>query len=249
MYDDFALVYDELMDDFDYPRWARFYIRLLKKAGCAPKTVFECGCGTGSLSVQFARTGWKLTASDLSEDMLRVAQDKARKCGLFIPFVQMDMRALELPRPVDAILACCDAVNYLTSPDDVRTFFDGAFRHLKKGGVLAFDLSSEAKLLPMKNAFYGEERDNVTYLWQNSLDESSRVLTMDLTFFVKEDSGLYRRFDEQHRQRIHTQSEITSLLAECGFSDICVYGDCVSDAPPASPSPDDKRLHFTAKKL
>ena len=33
MYEDFAAVYDALMDDFDYPAWANYYLRLLAMAG------------------------------------------------------------------------------------------------------------------------------------------------------------------------------------------------------------------------
>ncbi|MBR6221668.1 MAG: class I SAM-dependent methyltransferase [Clostridia bacterium] len=242
MYEEFAAVYDALMDDFDYPAWANYYLRLLNEAGCRPRAAFECGCGTGSMSIPFARAGLRLTASDLSEDMLRVAQQKARKNGVSIPFVRMDMRALELPRPVDAILACCDAVNYLTGEADVSAFFRAAHRFLKPGGVLAFDISSEEKLVAMGGAFYGEDRDGITYLWQNSMDEKSRVVTMDLTFFVETEGGLYRRFDERHRQRAHSQGEIVRWLEAAGFGDIRVYGDRTMNPP----APGDMRLHFTA---
>ena len=51
MYNRFAEVYDRLMDDFDYPAWAEYYLGLLKKAGCTPKTMCECGCGTGSMTL------------------------------------------------------------------------------------------------------------------------------------------------------------------------------------------------------
>ena len=244
MYEDFAAVYDALMDDFDYPAWAAYYLRLLRAAGCEPKSVCECGCGTGSLSIPLARAGVKLVASDLSEDMLRAAQAKARKNGVAIPFVRQDMRALELPRPVDAVIACCDAVNYLVSPSDALAFFRAAHRALKPGGVLAFDVSSEAKLRGMDGEFYGEERDDLAYLWQNAMDPETRVLTMDLTFFVEEKSGLYRRFGERHLQRAHSEEEITRWLAEAGFSDVHVYGDRTMDPP----APGEARLHFTAKK-
>ena len=154
------------------------------------------------------------------------------------------MRFLELPRPVDAILACCDAVNYLTTESDVNAFFQSARRFLKKDGVLAFDISSEHKLSGMKDAFYGEERDHIAYLWQNDMDRQTRVLTMDLTFFVETENGLYRRFSEQHRQRAHSVGELKGWLEECGFSDIRVYGDRVLRAP----ADDEPRIHFTAKK-
>lgn len=32
MYDDFASVYDTLMDDFDYDGWSRHYLRLIRLA-------------------------------------------------------------------------------------------------------------------------------------------------------------------------------------------------------------------------
>ncbi len=242
MYEEFAAVYDALMDDFDYPAWAAYYLRLLGEAGCAPRAVFECGCGTGSLSIPLAKAGLRLTASDLSEDMLRIAQRKARKSGVSIPFVRMDMRSLQLPRPVDAILACCDAVNYLTSEGDVLAFFRAAHSFLKSGGALAFDVSSQAKLTAMKDAFFGEDRDDIAYLWQNSMDEASHVVTMDLTFFVETENGLYRRFDERHLQRAHSQEELTRWLGQAGFTGIRVYGDRTLNPP----GPDEQRLHFTA---
>lgn len=244
MYEDFAAVYDALMDDFDYPAWAAFYLRLLAAAGCAPKTAFECGCGTGSMSIPLARTGLRLAASDLSEDMLRLAQDKARRSGVMIPFVRMDMREMATPRPVDAVLACCDAVNYLTRAEDVLAFFRAARRSLKSGGVLAFDVSSAAKLTAMKDAFYGEEREGIAYLWQNRMDEDTLVITMDLTFFVETEGGLFRRFQEEHIQRAHTQEELAAWLAEAGFVDVRVCGDRTLDPP----GPNEQRLHLTAKK-
>ena len=129
-------------------------------------------------------------------------------------------------------------------PSHVRAFFDGAFRFLKKGGVLAFDISSRDKLTRMDGAFYGEERDSVAYLWQNRMDPETRVLAMDLTFFVETEGGLYRRFEEHQLQRAHDVSELTAWLGESGFTDIRVYGDRTM-SPPAE---GEARIHFTAKK-
>ena len=79
MYEQFADLYDRLMDDFNYPAWADYYLALLSRHGVKPKLLCECGCGTGSMSIEFAKRRVKLIASDLSEDMLRTAQNKARK--------------------------------------------------------------------------------------------------------------------------------------------------------------------------
>lgn len=245
MYEQFAALYDRLMDDFNYPAWADYYLTLLARHGVKPKLICECGCGTGSMSVEFAKRRMKLVSSDLSEDMLRAAQDKARKSGVMIPFVQQDMRQLSIHKPCEAVLCCCDGVNYLTDRESVHEFFRAAFKALRPGGALAFDISSRYKLRDkMGSAFFGEERDEVAYLWQNQYDMETDIILMDLTFFVRREDDLYERFTEQHEQRAHTKEEILEWLGECGFVDAAAYGDQTFEAP----APDTERIHFIAKK-
>lgn len=244
-YRDFATIYDRLMDDFDYPAWAQHYLKLIQRMGGTARRVGECGCGTGSLSVELAKRGVQLVSGDISEDMLRLAGEKARKNGLMIPFVRQDMRHLSFHRPMDAIIAGCDAVNYLLSVADLDAFFEAAFRNLKAGGVLAFDISSPYKLMDLTgDGFFGEEREEITYLWQNRADREKRLITMDLSFFVRQSGDLYRKFRETHVQRAHTQGEILEALKRAGFLGAGVYGDFGFEPP------GDKalRLHFAARK-
>ena len=213
MYQQFAQVYDRLMDDFDYAAWADDYLRLIRSRLPQATTACECGCGTGNMTVQLARRGLKLTASDLSEDMLRLAQEKARRAGVSVPFVRQDMRSLALHRPVDA--------------------------------VIAFDVSTRFKLKEeMGDAFFGEEREDVAYLWQNRYDDARQRITMDLTFFLLQDDGLYRRFSETHVQRAHLPEELTAWLGECGFEGVTIYGETTF----AAPAPQCRRIHIIAQK-
>lgn len=245
MYQEFAAVYDRFMDDFDYTAWADYYLEILKRQGYGGGEICECGCGTGSLSIELLKRGVKLISSDISEDMLRIASDKARRSGVRARFVREDMRALKLPHRVDAVICACDGVNYLTSQGDVQRFFTAAFDALKSGGVLAFDISSRHKLENvLGNGFFGEERDDAAYLWQNSLDAQKHIVDMDITFFVQERGGLYRRFAERQTQRAHSADEIAAWISECGFGKISVFGDRTFDAP----REDEMRLHFTAVK-
>jgi len=246
MYDDFAGVYDTLMDDYDYDAWSRHYLSLIDDTlEERPVRAVECACGTGSLTVRFAKAGLSMVGVDLSASMLRRAEEKARKWGVNAAFVRQDMKKLELPRRVGVVFTTCDGVNYLTTPADVRAFFAAAYRQLLPGGALCFDCSSRHKLETMMgDAFFGEERDGLAILWQNSLNRESHILTMDVTFFVREEDGRYRRFREQHRQRAHSQQEITEWLSLAGFEDIHVFGEMRKDAP----REDDIRIHYTARK-
>lgn len=244
-YGDFAGVYDRLMDDFDYPRWAEYYLQIIAETGVKMRRICDCACGTGSMSVEFSKKGLNVTGVDLSSDMLRLASVKARRSAQKIVFVQQDMANLTLPRPVDAIICACDGVNYLTTDEALSGFFKSAHAAIKDGGCLAFDISSRHKLENIiGNGFFGEERDEVAYLWSNKCDPETHIVDMDLTFFVREEEDLFRHFTENHVQRAHSAEEIKAHLEKAGFVDIKIYGDRTMCAP----ADDEKRLHFTAIK-
>ena len=245
-YGEFASVYDRLMDDFDYPRWAEYYMELIARAGCRPKKLCDCACGTGSMSVEFAKRGMVVTGVDISRDMLEIAAVKARRAAQKIMFTAQDMTELALPRPVDALVCACDGVNYLTEPQSIEKFFRAVHAALRPGGCLAFDISSRHKLENViGSGFFGEERDDIAYIWSNALDAERHIVDMDLTFFVRQDGDMYRRFTEKHRQRAHSADEMEKALLECGFADIRIYGDRTFEAP----KPEELRLHFTAVRV
>lgn len=240
-YRGFAGIYDLLMDDFDYPRWADYYMRLLERAGVQARALCDCACGTGTMSLQFAKQGMQVTGVDISREMLELAQEKARQSGVQVQFACQDMSRLQLPKPVDAIVCACDGVNYLTTDKRVRAFFDAAYAHLRPGGALAFDISSPYKLRHvLGDNFFGEERDEVAYIWQNELNGD--IVDMDLTFFIRAEGDLYRRVTETHRQRAHEPERLAQLLKEAGFGKICIFGDRTEEAP----APEELRVHFLA---
>ena len=241
-YSGFAGVYDLLMDDFDYPAWAEYYLRLLERAGVNAQNICECACGTGSMTVEFAKRGLKVTGVDISREMLEQAAEKARQNGMRIQFVCQDMCNLQLPKQADALLCTCDGVNYLTTPKRALSFFQKAYDQIKPGGAFAFDISSPHKLKNvLGNAFFGLEREEAAYLWQNTLKDD--IVTMDITFFLPtEEEELYERVHETHRQRAHEPEEIRALLMEAGFTDVQIFGDMHFDPP----KDDEMRIHFLA---
>lgn len=133
MYTSFSEVYDELMADVNYNAWAAFYCRLMEAYGIREGKICECACGTGNLTLPLYKRGFHLTGVDLSQEMLWIASQKARNQGIAIPFVRQDMRQLHLHRPMDAVLATCDGVNYLLGDEDVLQFFRSAFAALRPG--------------------------------------------------------------------------------------------------------------------
>ncbi|MCH5279107.1 MAG: class I SAM-dependent methyltransferase [Christensenellaceae bacterium] len=243
----FAALYDMFMDDVDYDGWAKYIAELIGRPCC---TVLECGCGTGEITVRLKKLGFDITGSDISRDMLEVASEKARRNGLRIPFVRMDMRNIALHRQVDCIVAPCDCVNYLTSIRACEEFFQSAYSVIKPGGLLLFDVSSRYKL---KNILgmntFSDSREDAAYIWRNNYDSERKLIEMELEFFVRagesiDGTPLFERFTETHIQRAHSEQELHSRLEGAGFKVKNVF-DAFKFIPPGE---DCERLQFIAIK-
>ena len=237
-YNKFAGIYDSLMNDVPYDAWAEF---ILKKAVGAVEAV-DGACGTGNIAQRLAMRGVKVTAFDISEEMLGLAQEKARKNGLSIRYIEQDLTEFELTHKTDLITVCCDGVNYLTEEGEMQACFKCAAEALKNGGRFIFDISSEYKLTAMDGQMYGDDGDEIAYMWNNTVEDG--VLEMSLSFFCREDNGLYRRFDETHCQRIYKCDEVIGALENAGFVGIEVY-DNYTDRPASDTS---ERLTFVCRK-
>jgi len=78
--------------------------------------------------MELQKLGYHMTGVDLSTEMLFEAGQKARKAAMGIPFIRQDMRLLNLHRPMDAVIATNDGLNYLKNDEDIRKFFSAANR-------------------------------------------------------------------------------------------------------------------------
>ena len=245
LYERFSTVYDRLMRDVDYDAWARCLDGLIR--GFQPASanaILECACGTGELTWRLDQIGYNVVASDLSADMLRVAEEKCRKRGLRIPFVCQDMTKLSFERPFDAVIAACDGVNYLLTDRALHDFFRSAWDCLKPGGLLLFDVSSAYKLENVLGLnTFADDGEDVAYIWKNMYDPKSALLEMNLSFFVRK-NGVYERFGEKQLQRAYTVAELTRALNDCGYDILGAYEAFTDNAA----APDSERIQMIARK-
>ena len=147
---------------------------------------------------------------------------------------------------MDAVLATCDGVNYLLTEEDLLSFFRAAARAVRPGGALIFDVSTPYKIrnILCSGGLLGEDRENITYLWTNTWHEKRKTVEMDLSFFVKDDDGRYRRIDERQHQRAWEQQELKEMLWRAGFKAVSLYGDYTMNAA----KEENQRWHIAATR-
>ena len=223
MYNDFAYIYDKLINDVDYRKWADYYFKIFQRYGLDPKLGLDLGCGTGNLTVELANRGIEMTGVDISEDMLMVAREKSE--GMDILYLNQDMTEFELYGTVDFIVSSLDCMNYITDKRDLLKVMKLANNYLEPGGLFIFDINTRYKLENIigNNTFILENEDCFCS-WQNEYDKKRRISNFYLTFFCKNNEE-YVRFDEHHRERAYEIEEIKSIIESSGMRLLKVYND------------------------
>lgn len=231
-YTDFAEVYDELMDDTPYEEWSDFLIKLMDKYGLSKPVrdsedalesernlVLDLGCGTGTLTELMYKKGYDMIGVDNSETMLGIAMKKREESGSNILYLLQDMRELELYSTVGTVISVCDSVNYILDADELVTVFRLVNNYLYPKGVFIFDFNTDYKYREViGESVIAENRDDCSFIWENYYDEDAYINEYDVTVFVMEDNGLFRKFEETHFQRGYSTEEMISLVERAGMN-------------------------------
>ncbi len=242
MYNDFAYIYDKLINDVDYKEWADYYFKIFQRYGLDPKLGLDLGCGTGNLTVELANRGIEMTGVDLSEDMLMVAREKSD--GLDILYLNQDMTEFELYGTVDFIISSLDCINYITDKRDLLKVMKLANNYLGPGGLFIFDINTRYKLENVigDNTFILED-DDCFCSWQNEYDKRRKLSDFYLTFFCKNGEE-YTRFDEHHNERAYDIDEIKAIIESSGMRLLKVYHDRSFE----NPKKNSERVFFVAQE-
>ena len=237
-----ARSYDRLTADVDYGRWADYVERHFRKGGRPVRTVAELGCGTGSLTALLAGRGYRMTAVDLSPDMLAAAEQKCR--GMDVLFLCQDMSRLALLDRPDAVISCLDSVNYITRPAALRRTFRRGYPALAPGGLFLFDIKTPEALEGADGQTYLDEDEDLFCVWRGEYSPRRRICGYGLDLFVREEDGSWSRGGEYHEEYAYTRREAEDFLREAGFCRIKVYGDKTMSAPRDGAY----RIFFAARK-
>ena len=235
--------YDRLTSDVDYEQVVSFYFDILQKENLQPRTAVDLACGTGSVALLLARKGLRVTAVDMSEEMLCVAVQKAQELENPPLFVCQCLEQLQLPRGVDLAVCALDSIDYITDPAVCAEAMKRIYKALNPGGCFIFDVNTPQKLRAMDGQVFLDEDEDVYCVWRGAFDAQTNICTYGMDLFQRHGNAWSRSFEE-HCEYAYSAKQLTDYLKDAGFTHIRVYGDRTMEKP----APGDQRIYIKARK-
>ena len=181
-------------------------------SGIGDGLVLEFGCGSGALTRHLLAAGLRVVATDASADMLALARASLGPSA--------DLRLLALPGDplpdADAIVSVGHAISYLPDAAAVDAALAALAGALRPGGVLAFDiLDLDFGQARAGDPPFARVQDDWAIITEFSTPAPDRFVR-DITTFVPDGAGAWRRGGEHHENVLVDTSRIPALLAGHG---------------------------------
>lgn len=249
IYSNFASVYDTLMDNIPYDEWADYLHQLLLEYGISNGIIAELGCGTGNITERMAGYGYDMIGIDCAPSMLDIANEKKEQNRTSSLYLCQDMREFELYGTAAAIISLCDSVNYITDAAELTHVFSLVNNYLDPDGLFIFDFHPLHYYRDIvADATIAEDRDTISFIWDNYFDETESINELALSLFVQAhpdcDDNLFHKYEELHVQKGYTLEEMKQIVTDAGLTLLACY-----DAFTHEPATEEcERIYILAKE-
>lgn len=245
-YGELAFFYDRLTDNAEYSKRCDYITDLLSENGVSEGILLDLACGTGNLSELFSQKGFDVIGVDISENMLSVATEKSYDKGLDILYLCQDMAELDLYGTINCAVCALDSINHVTDSDKVRKAIQKVGLFMEKGGVFIFDVNTRYKHREiLGNNTFVYDLDDIYCVWQNTLDEASDTVHIELDLFSSDGARKYERFEEEFDEVIYDREQLEGWLKKYGFEIAGVYEEFTRQPV----KPDTQRAVYVCRKI
>ncbi len=201
--------------------------------------ILDVPCGSGRHALELARSGFRVTGLDISQDAITRAEAAAREGGVTASFLRAELLHFVIDEPFDGIVCLGNSLGYF-EPDRTRAFLGRLAASVRSGGRLVLDTSVCAEsVFPLEEerryAFEGDSYDTLrVYDPMRSILKTRAQLTL---------SGAAHELLYHHY--VVTSGELVRLLEAVGFTTTGLFVD-TEHAPFVLGSP---RLLLTAVRI
>jgi len=181
--------------------------------------ILDLCCGIGRHSLEFARRGYQVTGVDRTKFYLDKAERQAKAEDLEIEFINEDMRAFSRNNAFDVVINMFTSFGYFEDADDDRRVVENVYRSLKSNGKFLIEvMGKELIARDFRERDWNEFNDFIILEERKLLNNWEKIESRWIV--VKDDQQVEHKFV----LRLYSALELSSLLKQCGFSNVEVYG-------------------------
>ena len=181
--------------------------------------VLDLCCGVGRHSLELALRGFQVTGVDRTRAYLDRAAQQATEEGLDVEFVLEDMRIFCRPDSFEAAISMYTSFGYFENLDEERKVVKNVCQSLKAGGVFLIEMMGKEVLAGRFQERDWFEEDGVIRLEERKIT-GNWGWTEGRWIMLRGNE----RVEGNISVRLYSATEIVSLLKECGFCQVHVYG-------------------------
>jgi len=217
MYTDLAPWFHLLTHPSDYREEAEFVTRVVDELVDGPaETLLELGSGGGN-NASHLKERFTCTLTDLSPQMLELSATVNPECEHLVG----DMRELRLRRTFDAVFVH-DAIEYMTTEEDLRRAVLTAYVHCRPGGVAVLVPDHVAENFEPQTEHGGNDAPDgraVRYLsWSLDPDPNDTTTRTDYAFLLRATDGTVSVAHDTHELGLFPRELWLRVIAEAGFT-------------------------------
>jgi trans-aconitate methyltransferase len=201
----------------EYTQEATYLAAVLSSTAAIPvHDLLDLGSGGGHVAMHL-KDRFTLTLADISGDMLEVSRRLNPQCR----HVRGDMRTMRLGQQFDAVLTH-DAIDYVTSRDDLAMVIATAFEHCRPGGIAVFvpDYVKDDFRALTGGGGGGEDETGRKATFRERTwdpDPADDWVQAEYEFILREADGTVDVVKETHRLGVFARETWRQLLVAAGF--------------------------------
>jgi SAM-dependent methyltransferase len=216
LYNELAAWWPLLSPVEGYADEAAFFGHVLSEAGLPVfPSLLELGCGGGNNAFYLKEHFHHVTLTDISPAMLAVSRVLNPDCEHLVG----DMCTARLGRVFDVVFIH-DAIDYLTTAQDLRQAMETAFLHCKPGGAALFVPDYVRERFKSSTGHGGGDGEHraLRYLeWTYDPDDNDTTYTTEYVYLLRDGDQPVRVEHEQHICGLFPRAEWLDMLRAVGF--------------------------------
>lgn len=203
---------------------ATFLSKIFRKHGFSQSArVLDCACGIGTQAIGLAALGYPVSASDISEGELALAQKRAAENKVRISFKQADFCALKdaFTEKFDIIIAMDNALPHMLSSAALSRAVKSIISQIIDGGLFVASIRDYDTLLKEKPGYsapYVHKTGNGQRVLFQTWDWHGENYTFIQYIIEDEETTQVSKFECEYRAT--KREELTELIKAAGCREV-----------------------------